>query len=290
MFRGLGTHARSLAAALVACAAGCGADDEPGGRRGSETARPAAGAIVSLSPALTHTAQALGAADRIVGRTAWCDAPDAAVVGSLEDRDLEAIVALRPSLVLRQSSAPDPALEAAARAVGARVVDVRAIDRVRDVESMAADLAEVLESQGVAGARERARAAIESFHRSTASPVACTRPVVFLYSTDPPAAFGEHTFVDDAWRAMGGRNAVAARGYPTMTAEDIARLAPAAVVVVGPRSMAVPAWLRTVAPAVTTTEAAELLEPSLRMLERAPAALRAVDAALAAQGAAGGVP
>jgi hypothetical protein len=45
-----------------------------------------------------------------------------------------------------------------------------------------------------------------------------------------------------------------------------------------------------VAPAVTTTEAAELLEPSLRMLERAPAALRAVDAALAAQGAAGGVP
>jgi iron complex transport system substrate-binding protein len=249
-----------------------------------------AGGIVSLSPALTHTAQALGAGDRIVGRTAWCDAPEARIVGSLEDRDLEAIVALRPALVLRQSSAPDPALEVAARGVGARVVEVRAIDRVRDVEDAAANVADALESMGVAGARARAAEATAAFHRSTASPVACTRPVVFLYSTDPPAAFGAGTFVDDAWRSMGGCNAVTAQGYPTMSAEDLVRLAPAAIVIVVPKATSVPDWVRTVAPAVAMAESNALLEPSLRMLERAPAALRAVDAELVAQGAGGGAP
>lgn len=281
------TLARSFAATVAAIVVGCGPGTPAGTRAEAPDAKAPVG-IVSLSPALTHTVHALGAGDRIVGRTAWCDAPRAAVVGSLEDRDLEAIVALRPALVLRQSSAPDAALEAAMRAVGGRVIGFRALDRVRDVEQAAIELAEVLESQGVSGARARAQAAVEGFHRATASPVACTRPVAFLYSTDPPAAFGEGTFVDDAWRAMGGRNAVTGRGYPTLTAEDIARMSPAAVVIVGPAEA--PGWLASVAPAVARCESAELLEPSLRMLDRIPGALRAVDAELAEQGAAGGVP
>ena len=283
---------RAVTATLAACAIACGrAEPDPGtGDAPGRLSAPLARGIVSLSPALTHTAQALGAGDRIVGRTAWCDAPGARIVGSLEERDLESIVALRPALVLRQSYAPDPALEAAARSVGARLVEVRAIDRVRDVEEAAASVADALESMGVVGARARAAEAIAAFHRATASPVACTRPVAFLYSTDPPAAFGAGTFVDDAWRAMGGRNAVTAQGYPAVSAEDLVRMAPAAIVMVVPKATPVPDWLRTAAPAVAVAESAALLEPSLRMLERAPAALREVDADLAAQGAGGGVP
>lgn len=286
------TIARAVSVALAACAMACGrAEPDSGARDAPERpGAPRTGGIVSLSPALTHTAQALGAGDRIVGCTAWCEAPGARVVGSLEDRDLEAIVALRPAVVLRQSSAPDAALEAAARAVGARLVEVRAIDRVRDVEEAASRVADALESMGVAGAQARATEAVALFHRDTASPVACTRPVAFLYSTDPPAAFGAGTFVDDTWRAMGGRNAVAARGYPSMSAEDLVRLAPAAIVLVVPKATGVPDWVRRAAPAVAVVESAALLEPSLRMLARAPDALRAADAELAAQGAGGGVP
>ena len=290
--RALNAIVHAVSAVLAACAIACGRTepDPQGANAHGGTGAPHAGGIVSLSPALTHTAQALGAGDRIVGRTAWCDAPAARIVGSLEDRDLEAIVALRPALVLRQSSVPDPALEAAVRSMGARLVEVRAIDRVRDVEDAAAGVADALESIGVAGARARAAEATAAYHRATASPVACTRPVAFLYSTDPPAAFGAGTFVDDAWRSMGGRNAVTAQGYPTMSAEDLVRLAPAAIVIVVPKATSVPDWVRTVAPAVAMAESNALLEPSLRMLERAPAALRAVDAELVAQGAGGGAP
>ena len=138
--RALNAIVHAVSAVLAACAIACGRTepDPRGANAHGGSGAPHAGGIVSLSPALTHTAQALGAGDRIVGRTAWCDAPAARIVGSLEDRDLEAIVALRPALVLRQSSVPDPALEAAVRSMGARLVEVRAIDRVRDVEDAAA--------------------------------------------------------------------------------------------------------------------------------------------------------
>lgn len=60
--------------------------------------------VVSLVPSHTETVCALGACDRLVGRDTWSDHPTAVLarpdVGNAFAPDLEAIVALRPDLVL----------------------------------------------------------------------------------------------------------------------------------------------------------------------------------------------
>jgi iron complex transport system substrate-binding protein len=60
--------------------------------------------IVSLVPSATETIYALGGQARLVGRTDWCDAPEAArekpSVGGMLDPSIESIVRLRPDLVI----------------------------------------------------------------------------------------------------------------------------------------------------------------------------------------------
>jgi iron complex transport system substrate-binding protein len=264
-----------LIAALAAALVGCDARTEPGA--GADAA-PAKGVrIVSLSPALTHACQALGAGDAVVGCTPWCRAGQAAVVGTLEDRNLEAIAVLRPTLILRQSAVADDALERAAP--DARRFDCT-LSSLEDVRAMVPALADVLAAQGIGGAPQAA-ARIASEHATAMSEPLRTRgPVLFLFSTDPPAAFGQGTFVDGLWTGMGGTNAVRRPGYPELSAEDVVGMRPVAVVVIGKAT--VPAWLRE-SSAVVPLDAACLLEPSTAMLVEGPRALASADAAIAAQ-------
>ncbi|MFN2326834.1 MAG: ABC transporter substrate-binding protein, partial [Gemmatimonadales bacterium] len=64
--------------------------------------------VASLIPATTEWLFAIGAGDLVVGRTAWCDFPAAAVaVPSLGDGimpNVEAIVAATPDLALLYDS------------------------------------------------------------------------------------------------------------------------------------------------------------------------------------------
>jgi ABC-type Fe3+-hydroxamate transport system substrate-binding protein len=59
--------------------------------------------VVSLVPSDTHSVIALGARDRLVGRTTYCETPEAegvATVGGTKDVDLAAVLALEPDLVI----------------------------------------------------------------------------------------------------------------------------------------------------------------------------------------------
>jgi ABC-type hemin transport system substrate-binding protein len=57
--------------------------------------------IVSLVPSDTYTLTALGAADRIVGRTTYCEhALGAPTVGGTKNVDALAVIALAPQLVI----------------------------------------------------------------------------------------------------------------------------------------------------------------------------------------------
>ena len=230
--------------------------------------------IVSLSPALTHSIERLGGGSAVVGCTPWCRVEGAVVVGALEDRNLEAIASLRPTLLVRQSSAGDPALDRVLAEVGARA-ECWSLATLGDVRAALPELASALETEGVRGASERARAIAEEHREAVAQRVRTAEPVIFLYSTDPPAAFGQGSYVDDLWREMGGRNAVTARGYPALTAEDLASLGAAAVVVIGPSEP--PAWLEVAAQVRISVDAPDLLEPGADMLTSGPAALRAAD-------------
>src|SRR5690349_16332826 len=59
--------------------------------------------IVSLVPSDTHSVIALGARERLVGRTTYCESPEAhdvAAVGGTKDVDVDAVLALAPDLVI----------------------------------------------------------------------------------------------------------------------------------------------------------------------------------------------
>src|SRR2546428_819708 len=57
--------------------------------------------IVSLVPSETQSVLALGAGDRLLGRTRYCDAPGSVhLVGGTKDVDVDAVARLRPELIL----------------------------------------------------------------------------------------------------------------------------------------------------------------------------------------------
>lgn len=264
----------ALVLGLGALASACACARQP-------TPRNAAGPrIVSLSPAITHTLEALGAAGGVVGCTPWCGAEGVPVVGSLADRNAEAIIALRPALVLRQGEQPDPALDDAIVAGGGRCLGWR-LNSLDDVARMVVELGTALDSAGTQGCAAGAERLLATHRQAVAERVRTSGPVLFLFATDPPAAFGAGTYLDDLWRSMGGTNAVAQQGYPALTAEDVLRMRPRAVAVVtGGASGELPSWLARL-PDVHLLTAPELLEPSSRMLVAGPVALRGLDDAIA---------
>lgn len=65
--------------------------------------------VVSLSPAATELVVRLGAAELLVGRTRYCETPEAAgvaIVGGITDPSLETIAGLEPDLVILTELTP----------------------------------------------------------------------------------------------------------------------------------------------------------------------------------------
>src|SRR5436853_1669093 len=73
--------------------------------------------IVSLVPSDTLNVIALGAGERLVGRTRYCDASDSVPqVGGTKDVDVDAVARLSPDLILaNQEENSRPHLEALAQ-------------------------------------------------------------------------------------------------------------------------------------------------------------------------------
>lgn len=215
---------RAVTVLLLAMLARCGeAPVEP-------SVSGAARRVVSLSPAITATLVELGAGDRVVGRTPWCEgASMAPVVGSLTEIDLERLTAASPDLILvqRVASGPPPGLREAAERRGWRVAEIpcNSLDDVRGLTPSVA-----------AAIGEASRPALEVAWRRALAPVpsvATASPVVLLFSAEPPQAFGRDTFLAQAWRAWGGSTLPDTDGHPQMGLEDLFALAPRTIVLIG---------------------------------------------------------
>jgi ABC-type Fe3+-hydroxamate transport system substrate-binding protein len=87
--------------------------------------------IVSLVPSDTHSVIALGAGDRLVGRTTYCEHGDGvATVGGTKDVDIDKVIALEPQLVIaNQEENTRKPLEALAERVPVLVSLPRRVDQ-----------------------------------------------------------------------------------------------------------------------------------------------------------------
>ncbi len=253
------------------------------------TSNPGQARIVSLSPALTSTLTALGAESLLVGRTPWCQTRgDVAVVGSLLDLDAEALVGVRPTVILVQppvQGAP-PALDRLAGEYGWRVESFR-IDSLGDVREVIASLSTILETGAddvrSLALRTNSRALLHDLDAAlapidTASRLGRTLVLLVGSESADPLGFGPDTYIGGALTSMGVTNALTRDGYPALSWEALARLAPDTIILLGRRSSEAAATVHRILPnaRVAPLDAPDLLQPGGGMV----ASLRALRATL----------
>lgn len=202
--------------------------------------------VVSLAPHLTELMYAAGAGGRLVGALAYSDFPPEARslprVGSEASIDLEALVALRPDLVVAWPNAGSARAVERIAALGIPVFR----SEPRELE----DIARTIETLGrLAGTEVQARAAARAF-RARAARIAADysrRPAVrvFYQVWDRPliTVSGDHV-ISKVIRLCGGENVMADLPgiAPEIDRERVLRADPQVIVASGADG-ARPAWL-----------------------------------------------
>jgi iron complex transport system substrate-binding protein len=187
---------------------------------------------VSLAPALTEILFAVGAGDRVVGVTAFCDYPEEArrlpKVGGYTTPSVEAILALRPDLVLVSpaSGNRDSALSLRQARLRVEVVPAETLD-----EAYAA-VEQVGRLVG-AGARASALASDMRARIGAAASKAASLPrvrAIFCVQRDPLIVAGRGTLPSQLLELAGGMNLVAADRYPRIGIETVLADAPDVIV------------------------------------------------------------
>jgi iron complex transport system substrate-binding protein len=234
----------ALAAGLLALSA-CGSGEETVSASGSPSAAASAGPItvtddagatvtlaapaekiVSLAPANTEIAYAVGAGDKMVAGTSYDDYPEEAKalpkVGDFANPSVEKIASYEPDLVLAAGGIQDK-LRTKLEDLGMQVYVV-------DPKTYAAVQNDIANIGTLAGTTDTAQHVVDTMEQAktdvTAKVGSLTPATTFLeiYSK-PLMTAGAETFIDDMITIAGGTNigAAAGSGFPTFSTEVLAR-------------------------------------------------------------------
>ena len=247
------THlAALLVLAVAACArrehvpvrGGIGVTDDAGRR---VTLAAPARRIVSLLPSFTEIVFAIGAGDRLVGRTTWCDyPPEARAVPSVGDGmppSVEAVAARRPDLVVLYRSGPNVTAAEQLERLGIRTVlfDLNLLEQLGPVARRLGKLA---------GREAAAESLATEMDRVVSQPpVPSTQSLAFIAWDNPPIVIGAGSYLDRLAALAGARNVFHDIGSPSaqVSIETIAARDPDFVALlsdsaVPPRYAARPEW------------------------------------------------
>ncbi len=195
--------------------------------------------IISLLPSLTESVCALDQCQRLVGVDRYSNWPAAVrglpQVGGGIDPNIEAIVALKPDVVLLAlSSRASDRLES----LGLKVVALEPKNQadVRRVIGTVGDLLGVPHAQGADRLWREIDAGVQAAAQSLPAAVRNTR-VYFEVSRGPYAA-GEASFIGELLQRLGARNVVPASlgPFPRLNPEYVVRANPD-LIMIGNRSM-----------------------------------------------------
>ena len=197
--------------------------------------------IVSLAPNLTEIVYAVGAGDRLVGRTRYCDYPPEAKnvpeVGDTMTPSIERIIALKPQVVLVSTASQ---LEAFTRQLNQQqiavyVTDPRSLDEIfRSIET----LGDLFDHHDVAASivtALRARAAAVEVAMRSVKPV----KVFYQVSGEPLYTIGREAYLTDLVRRAGGVSVTAdvPGAFPRFSDEAALAARPEAIVLPSGGSM-----------------------------------------------------
>lgn len=179
--------------------------------------------VVTLAPSLTEMVLALGAGERLVGVSRFDERPEVAKlprVGGFTDPSVEAVVALRPDLVL---VFPGPGNQRPVRKLaelGVRVL-VLPLHSVKDtlaaMRAVGQALGKAREAEALVSRIEATRAKV----RAAAAKAKRPPRVLLVYGFEPLVVAGPGSFADELLRDAGGVNIAADAGtpYPVYSAE-----------------------------------------------------------------------
>jgi iron complex transport system substrate-binding protein len=191
--------------------------------------------IVSLNPATTELLFALGAGDRVVGRTQYDLWPDSArlvpSIGAGMQPNLEAILGRHPDLVVMYASGSDRGAADRLTAAGVPTAAFR-IDRIADFARVTMLLGQMI------GDTVRARAVVDSvtgtLDRVRQATQGLQRPSVFMHAWEKPLmTLGGGSFISELVTVAGGRNIYDSLPAPSpvVTLEDVLRRNPDIILV-----------------------------------------------------------
>lgn len=196
--------------------------------------------IVSTSPSITETLFALGLGDRVVGVSRHCHYPPEVAsrqrIGTYLRPNVEAIVALRPDLVVVQSNAVDAAAQ-----LERMKLNVLKLEH-GDLDSTFAGIRALGARCGVpdraAGLERELRARLAAIRQRTAS--LPRRSLVFIVGRNPGtldgmAAVGKGSYLNELIEIAGGINALVGTPmpYPKISLESMIGLNPDVLIDMG---------------------------------------------------------
>jgi len=200
--------------------------------------------IVSIAPSITEILFALGAGDRVVGVTTYCNYPEAAKakpkIGGYTTPSLEAILALRPDEVIMMKNRPDVAQKL--RQTGIEVVELQP-ENLAGVYDSIQVIAEKI------GVPARGRSLIQSIEKqlrdvSTKTNSGPKPKVLFVVGRTPGAVsdlivVGRGSYLSELISLAGAENVVAdaAVPYPQVNMEEIIRRNPDVIIDMGHNEM-----------------------------------------------------
>jgi iron complex transport system substrate-binding protein len=197
--------------------------------------------IVSTAPSMTETLFALGLGDRVVGVSQYCHYPPEATkrpkIGSYLRPNVEAIVGLRPDLVILQAKTP----ESVAGQLERMKLPVLQVEH-GDLEKMFSGIREIAARCGVpergTKLESEIRARLDAIRRRTAGRP--RRSLVFIVGRSPGSldniiAVGKGSYLNELIAIAGGVNSLAttALPYPKLSLESMLGLNPDVLVDMG---------------------------------------------------------
>ena len=190
--------------------------------------------VISLAPNLTEIVFAVGAGDRLVGNTSYCDFPEEAKrierVGDTLNPSLEKIIALRPQVVLVSTSSQ---LERFTELLQSHNIAVFVTDP-HDLNGVFRSIEQIGQMMGTTEQSNVLLKKLQERTQAVETAVKETRPVRVFYqlSAEPLYTAGHDAFVTDLIRRAGAVSVTAdvPGAWPKYSAESALAARPEAII------------------------------------------------------------
>jgi len=185
--------------------------------------------IISLAPSTTEILFAAGLGDSIVGVTTFCDYPEEArskpKIGGMSNPSLEAVISLKPDIVIMTTDGNPKEFEQRLRSMNVRTY----VFRARTIAQLPDGIRRLGQEIDEEGKFNRLALTIkESLNELQTGEQAGNKKVLFMIWPEPLMVAGPGTAIHDAINILGATNIAedARIQYPKYSIEEIVRRSP----------------------------------------------------------------